>query len=157
MSSEPKLVACEALEVAGIAIRTNNASERDPATARIPGLWKRFFGENIAGQIPNGKPGAAPLGVYTDYESDHTGPYSLIAGLETSAPEPVPHGMRRLTIPAGRYLVFTAAGPMPQALIAGWMHIWSYFSTDTRYRRAYTADFERYAGPERVEIHIAVK
>ena len=65
--------------------------------------------------------------------------------------------MRGITIPSGKYLVFTAMGPMPQALIETWAYIWDYFSKDSGYIRTYSTDFERYESSERVEIYIAIK
>lgn len=85
------------------------------------------------------------------------GPYSLLAGAEVADLQSVPHGMVGLTIPAGRYLVFTAQGPMPHALIETWSVIWRYFSQGSQYARAYSADFELYRAPEQVDIHIAIK
>lgn len=48
-----------------------------PSTAKIPGLWGRFFQERIADKIPNKKPAGHLIGAYTKYESDHTGPFHL--------------------------------------------------------------------------------
>ena len=157
MPSEPKLITRTAITAVGIAVRTNNTLEMDPSQAQIPGLWGRFFGEEISQRIPNKKDHVLPLGIYTDYESDHLGPYSLIAGVETTDLNAIPDGMRGLTIPGSSYLVFTAVGPMPQALIDTWIYIWNYFSKDSRYTRTYTADFEQYESNEKVEIHMAVK
>ena len=157
MQSEPKLTTRTEFKAVGIEVRTNNTLEMDPSKAKIPGLWGRFFQEGIPGKIPNKKPKSVPLGVYTDYEDDHLGPYSLVAGVEAIDLNSTPNGMRGLTIPAGKYLVFTAVGQMPQALIDTWIYIWKYFSGGSGYARAYTTDFERYDGGEKVEIHIAVK
>jgi predicted transcriptional regulator YdeE len=40
-----------------------------------------------------------------------------------------------------------------------WGSVWQYFERETRHKRAYTLDFERYdqREPSRVEIYIAVK
>jgi predicted transcriptional regulator YdeE len=157
MPAEPKVITRTEFNVVGIAIRTDNTSEMDPAKAKIPGLWGRFFQEGIPERIPGKKADGVALGIYTDYESDHRGPYSLIAGVETTDLKSIPNGMRGLTIPRGKYLVFTAAGQMPRALIETWMYIWNYFSKDSGHTRTYTTDFEQYESNEKVEIHIAVK
>lgn len=157
MPSEPKLITRDAFTAAGIEVRTDNAREMNPATARIAGLWQRFFQENIPGSLPDKKPAGVPLGIYTDYESDHSGGYTLIAGMETAQAGMTPAGMRVVTIPAGKYLVFTASGAMPQALIETWGTVWTYFSSNPRYTRAYTTDFEEYLSDDKVAVYIAVK
>lgn len=157
MRPEPKLITRSEFKAVGIEVRTDNSLEMDPQKAKIPGLWGRFFREGIVEKIPNKKLNAVPLGIYTDYESDHSGPYSLITGIETTDLDSTPNGMRGLTIPAGTYLVFTASGRMPQAVIDTWMYVWKYFSQGARYSRTYTTDFELYASNEKVEIHIGVK
>ena len=145
------------LELIGIETRTSNRDEAPPSTAKIPGLWGRFFQEGIAERIPNRKPDGALIGAYTKYESDHTGRYSLVIGSEVSSLESVPDGMVGLTIPAGAFLVFRARGPMPSALIDTWTYIWNYFSGETDHERLYTVDYEAHHGSETVDIHIAVK
>ena len=60
------------------------------------------------------------------------------------------------TSPPGQYLVFNCSGPLPGAVIEGWRAVWAFFERPDALRRAYTADFEVYFEPERVEIWIAV-
>lgn len=157
MQSEPTLITHPAFSAVGMEIRTDNKFEMDPSKAKIPGLWGKFFQEGTPEKIPNKKLHSVPLGIYTDYETDHQGPYSLIAGVETTDLNSVPNGMRGIAIPSGKYLVFTATGQMPKALIETWMHIWNYFSKNSTVKRTYTTDFERYENSEKVEIYIAVK
>ena len=157
MQSEPTVTTQPAINAVGIEVRTNNTFELDPSKARIPSLWGRFFQEGTIEKIPSKKPHGVPLGIYTDYESDHQGPYSLIAGVETTDLKSIPNGMRGLTVPGGKYLVFTASGQMPKALIETWMCIWNYFSKNSTHKRTYTTDFERYESSEKVEIYIAIE
>ncbi len=98
-----------------------------------------------------------PLGVYTGYESDHTGQYELTVGMAVDASTQVPDGLVRVSIPAGRYLLFDAEGDMPGAVINTWQEIWRYFSKPSDHVRAYTTDFELHRGPKAVGIYIAVK
>ena len=154
---KPQLSTRPELRLIGIETRTTNRDEMAPSTARIPGLWGRFFQEGIAERIPNRKPGGPLIGAYTNYESDHTGRYSLVIGSEVSSLESIPEGMVGLTIPAGAFLVFRAQGPMPSALIDTWTYIWDYFSRETRHERLYTVDYEAHLGSERVDIHIAAE
>ena len=152
----PKLITVKQMNVVGLEIRTTNRDEMSPATAKIPGVWGRFHQEGLMERIPGRKSDCAPIGVYSKYETDHTGPYSLLAGVETSSPD-IPTGMAGVTVLEGRYLVFPVHGPMPQALTKTWIAIWDYFSKGLKYRRAYTTDFELYRGQDTVDIHIAVK
>ena len=152
----PRLITVKRMYVAGLEVRTTNPEEMNPATAKIPGIWGRFHQEGLIEKVPGRRSGCAPLGVYSKYETDHTGPYSLLAGVEMSGPN-VPDGMVGVTVLEGPYLVFSAHGPMPQSLIQTWLAIWDYFSKDSKYGRAYTTDFELYRGKDTVDIHIAVK
>ena len=159
---QPNLVTRPATGVIGLEARTANRLEADPSTARIPGLWQRFFSEHVPEQIPNRSGSGAWMAVYTNYEGDVTGEYSLVLGAEVASFDEVPEGLTPVAIPASRYLVFSAQGPMPQAVIETWGSIWSHFSKDSEHQRAYTADFEVYdqrfqsANPE-VDIFIAIK
>ena len=115
-------VPLDGLTVAGVAVRTANRAEADPETASIPALWQRFFKEQK--RIPSRRDQDVIIAVYTAYESDHTGEYSLIVGAEVSAATVVPQGLVSVDVPPGRYLVFTAEGEMPAALINTWIEIW---------------------------------
>lgn len=153
----PELKSLPEFKVVGIEIRTSNAAEMNAASAKIPGLWGRFYQEKIPTTIAQAKTDACVVGVYSKYVSDHNGPYSLLAGVEVLTLDAIPNGMTGITIPAGSYLIFIAQGSMPQTLIQTWGSIWKYFSQEQKYQRAYTYDFELYRSPDRVDIHIAVK
>lgn len=147
------------MKIIGIEVRTSNQMEADPRTAKIPGLWKKFLEERAEEKIPNRKTAHTLLAAYTHYESDYNGPYSLIASSEVSSLDDIPAGMVGITIPAAKYLVFTAKGEMPDALIETWGYIWKYFSKPSNYKRAYTADFELYEKTKNseVDIYIAIR
>jgi predicted transcriptional regulator YdeE len=155
--SNPKPVTIDGKNIVGVEIRTTNRAEAVADTAKIPALWARFF--QVEGAIPNRIDPGVVLGTYTSYESDYQGEYSLIVGAEVGVPGNVPAGMTGLTIPPARYLVFTAKGEMPVALIRTWMQIWQYFSVTSEYQRAYTTDFERHDKNEKasVDVYIAIK
>jgi predicted transcriptional regulator YdeE len=153
----PRLVEYEGGVVLGIDLVTSNADEADPTRGKIPGLWARFRTEDVLGTIPGKRAPVQPVGVYTDYESDHTGPFRLVAGAMVDEQTRAPRGLRRVVLRPGRYLVFGGEGELPGVVIGTWMAIWSYFEKSTEYRRAYTADFEVYPGPTHVDIYIAVK
>ena len=153
----PRLVTHEEATVLGIAVVTSNAAEANPAKGKIAGLWTRFYQEDVLSKIPGKKTPVVPLGVYTNYESDHTGQYQLMAGAAVDAAAPTPEGMLRATIPAGTYLLFEAEGDMPGVVVETWKTVWSYFSGPSDHVRAYATDFEMHSGPRAVEIYVSVK
>ena len=139
------------LRIAGLAARTSNAREMDPGKAAIPGLWQRFMQEQ-----PKAGASAAVYSVYTEYESDVNGAYTVVIGRQADIGA---IAEKTVTIPAGKYLEFTSTGEMPAAVVNGWKQVWEYFARSEAPARAYTADFEVYdpATPETVKIWIAVK
>jgi predicted transcriptional regulator YdeE len=153
----PTLVTHEGMTVLGIDATTLNADEADSARARIPSLWGRFYAEGVLGRVPRKKPPVLPVGVYTDYESDHNGRYRILAGAAVEEGAPLPEGLGRAVVPAGTYLMFRGQGQMPGVVPQTWMSVWRYFAEAGGHARAYTTDFELYRGPEVVEIYIAVK
>lgn len=157
--SEPKLVSLYGKYIAGLEVRTTNQDEMDPRKAKIPGVWERVYKESLTDHIPGKKEPGVKLGAYTRYQSDANGPYSLIVGAEVGDVDNVPEGMAGIVVLAQEYLIFTASGEMPQAVIDGWGAVWKYFAADTTLMRAFTTDFERYddSKPGIVEIYIAVR
>jgi len=150
------------LKLIGIEIRTSNHKESDPSKAKIPGLWGRFMEQEIATKIPNVMRPGTIFAVYRNYESDFRGEYTLTLACQVNALNSIPEGMIGFTIPAARYMVFTAEGQIPESIIKTWGQILKYFSDSSPYQRAYSADFEIYdkrshtENPE-VEIYIAIQ
>ena len=146
----------DAFSVIGIAVQTTN--ENGQAGIDIPLLWSKFMSEGIVEKIPN-KIDTALHCMYTDYEKDHTKPYTTILGCKVAHLETIPEGMTGKTIKAGNYIRFAVKGNLQQgAVFKTWQKIW-----DTPIARTYTADFEVYGekaqNPESAEldIFIAVK
>ncbi|MEO1048988.1 MAG: GyrI-like domain-containing protein [Bacteroidota bacterium] len=128
-------VKIEPFKVIGISIRTTN--ENNQAAEEIAGLWQRFLNENIAANIPN-KKGDTVYSMYTDYEGDHTQPYTVILGCEVDHLDDIPNGMVGKSVAGGDYAKTTAKGDLTKGLIVNeWYKIWN-----TNIDRAYTADFE---------------
>lgn len=137
----------------GLELRTNNAE----CSLAMPSHKDRFFKENIPSKIP-GKINGNILALYTDYEGDHTKPYSWILGCEVSNLDEIPEGLVGKVIPESKYAVYTTQGDFPQGLIAAWQNIWK-----SKLPRAYTSDFEVYRSsfhpqndPE-VKVYIALE
>ncbi len=147
-----KTINVAAKKIKGMSIRTTNAYEMNPDTAKIGNLHQRFD-DVVSVDYKNG---ARVYGVYYDYESDANGEFSVLSGadhIESSSQE-----LEEITLPAGDYLVFEAEGEIPQAVIDCWVQIWKYFSSDNpSHQRAYTTDYEHYKNPNEVDVYIALK
>lgn len=143
------------INVIGIECRTSNAPEAGPQD--IPRLWGQFYSEGSIHKIPN-KASEVIIALYCDYESDHTGPYSLVIGCPVTSLDTIPEGMVAKTIPAGSYALFRAIGEYPASLIATWGTVWQ-----TKLKRTYTGDYEFYGekfssgSPQEVEVYIAIE
>ena len=148
-----KIVELESKQIKGISTRTTNAGEMNPQTAKIGALHQKFD-ETVS---VNYKEGARVYGVYYNYESDHAGAYSVMAGADRLE-QKIAAKLETLTLPAGTYMVFAAEGEVPQVVIETWSKIWGYFSSgDAPYQRNYTTDFEFYKNQNEIEIYIALK
>lgn len=151
---KPLLQTIESFQVSGLRIRTDNATEQTPK-GKIRALWSDFFAQDLF-EIPERIQGSPVYGVYTNYESDHTGEFDVIAEVKVTE-APTTH-LQTVTIEAGDYLVFETKGEMPQRIIDGWMAVWHYFAqADSPYQRRYTTDFEQTVDENDIEIFIAVK
>lgn len=117
-------------KIIGISTVTTNESMVD-----IENLWGKFWGENIADKIPN-KVGDEFYAVYTDYESDYTGKYTLIIGFPVTKLDNIPDGFVGRNISVGSNVKYTSKGKMPEAILKTWTEIWQ----DTELKRAYRAD-----------------
>lgn len=158
MTSEPVVMHSSAMHLIGRSVRTSNALEMDASTAQIGALWQQFNAQELSANTAVTNPGVI-FGVYSDYESDHNGTYTLSVALETEAGAPVPQGFNAIAIPPATFLVFSAEGPIPQATIGLWQEIWQYFERHTDTPRAFDYDFELYSAqqPDKVDIYISIK
>ena len=124
------------MQVMGIEIRTTN--ENWQSGKDIPPFWGQFYREQIQAQIPNQKTGEV-LGLYCEYEKDHTKPYTIVAGCEVTLVGEIPEGLVVKQIPAAKYAVFEISGKFPDQMMEVWQWIW-----EDHLRRTYTGDFELY-------------
>lgn len=139
--------------VIGISVRTTN--ENGQSMQDIPALWGRFMAEQITTQIP-GKINNDLYCIYTDYEKDHTRPYTTLLGCRVYHLDSIPDGMTGKTFTEGNYTRFTAKGNLAQGIVYNeWINIWN-----TPLNRGFTADFEVYGEkathPENAEVDIFV-
>ncbi|MGX5685386.1 GyrI-like domain-containing protein [Chryseobacterium cucumeris] len=143
-------------KVIGIAVRTTN--ENGQAGKDIPVLWEKMISKNIVNSIPN-KIDNTIYSIYTDYEKDHTKPYTTVLGCKVENLDNIPEGMVGYTFDGGEYLKFTTKGDLSKGLVINeWLKIW-----EMDLNRTFTADFEVYGekaqnpSDAEVDIFIAVK
>ena len=141
-----ELVKLEKMTIAGPSIRTENKK----ASRDIPIFWKKVFQDDILTKIPDVVSGYV-YGVYSNYDSDQKGAYSLTGGVSVENTDQLPEGMAVREIPAGTYAVFTAYSP--EELVNTWKAIW-----ESGLKRSYQFDFEEYgAEDESVKIYVGVE
>ena len=160
MTMKQQIFEMEGFQISGIKTRTNNQSEMEPDTARIPVLWHRLEEELITQKIESQNNSGILFGVYSDFSDEDRGDYSLLIGKETDAKiknDPSSQ-ISSVDIRPGKYLLFSGEGKMPEIVMKTWTDIWAYFNSSSEYRRAFKTDFEKYdPGQEsKVEIYISV-
>lgn len=148
-------VKIEAFHIIGIAVRTTN--ENNQAAEDIAALWGRFLNDGVLEAIPN-KVNNHVYSMYTDYEGDHTQPYTAILGCSVKNLDDIPEGMTGKSVSGGNYVKISAQGDLTQGLIVNeWTKIWA-MGLD----RAFTADYEFFDESEqnpkdaRVDFLVAV-
>ncbi|WP_213279902.1 GyrI-like domain-containing protein [Chryseobacterium indologenes] len=146
----------EPFKVIGISVRTTN--ENGQAAKDIPVLWEKLINEDILNAIPN-KIDNTIYSIYTDYEKDHTKPYTTVLGCKVESLDNIPEGMVSYSFDGGDYLKFTTKGDLSKGLVINeWLKIW-----EMDLGRIFTADFEIYGekaqnpSDAEVDILIAVK
>ncbi|GAA0879996.1 GyrI-like domain-containing protein [Algoriphagus jejuensis] len=128
-------VKIEPFKVIGISVRTTN--ENGKAAKEIADLWGKFMSEKVLDTIPN-KTDNTVYSLYTDYESDHTKPYTAILGCRVENLNDIPNGMIGKSFDGGNYVQLSAKGNLMKSLIVNkWTEIWG-MDLD----RAFTVDFE---------------
>ena len=149
-------VKIEPFMIIGISVRTTN--ENNQAARDIANLWGKFINDKILEAIPN-KIDNTIYSIYTDYESDHTKPYTTILGCRVDNLNDIPNEMIGKAFDGGNYVKLSAKGDLIKGLIINkWIEIWK-----MNINRAFTADFEVFGekaqNPSDAEIDflIAVK
>ncbi|MCA1918578.1 MAG: GyrI-like domain-containing protein [Flavobacterium piscis] len=139
--------------VIGISVRTTN--ENGQSGRDIPALWSQFMSEEIQSKIPN-KVSEDLFCIYTDYEKDHTKPYTTILGCKVESLDVVPENMIGKTIESANYKELIAKGNLSEGIVFNkWLEIWN-----SDLDRSFTADFEVYGektqNPEKAEVAIYI-
>lgn len=136
-------VKIEPFNIIGISIRTTN--ENGQASKEIAELWGKFMSESILEKIPN-KVDNEIYSLYTDYESDHTKPYTAILGCKVENLDNIPSGMIGKSFSGGTYTKTTAKGDLMQGLVVNqWSKIF-----EMELDRTYDADFETFGKKHKI-------
>lgn len=152
-----------AMSIQGVGVRTTNEAEAGPQ-GKIPQLWDRYFQSGLQARLSDKD--QAIYALYTDYESDASGEYTLIIGNrieEDVAAAASSEELQQASVPAAKYMVFrTRRGPLMEIVPEVWYAIWSYFQQSAE-KRTYTGDYERYDMQEfdpahtMVDVYIAIE
>lgn len=118
-----------------IGISTVTTNENGKSIKDIEEIWGKFWNENITDQIPDKKNNDI-YAVYTDYETDYTGKYTLIIGYSVTTFENIPDGFVGREISVGKNTKYVSKGKMHEAVLKTWTEIWE----NTDLKRAYRAD-----------------
>ncbi len=143
----------EKFSLIGISVRTTN--ENGQSSQDIPALWGKFMGEGLAEKIPH-KIDHALYCLYTEYEKDHTKPYTTILGCRVANLDTIPDGMLGKTFDGGNYTKIVAKGSILEGMVfKEWLKIW-----ESDLDRSFTTDFEMYGekaqNPENAEVEIFI-
>lgn len=134
---EPRIAHRPAFDVIGMAERFTPAT-----SSRIPELWSRFVAR--IDEIPH-RGGTETYGVCVDAgpaTGDEPG-FTYVAGVEVEHIDAIPDGMMALTVPAGRYAVFTHDGHISR-LEDTVKQIWGRWLPASPHRHEPRPDFEQY-------------
>lgn len=140
-----ELVDMEPVTIAGITRRVDNTAE---GFEKIQQHWGEFFKQGVLAQI-DAKRDQAIHEVYFDYESDASGPYTVLLGSRVDPGVTLAPGLVSTTLPASRYARFQVANP--QLIFSAWQDIWARGDL----ARTYRGDFE-VIREDGVDIYVAV-
>ena len=111
----------DCFKVIGVSMVTTN--QNGQSLQDIEKLWGRFWGEDIQSQIPN-KLNDDIYAVYTDYENQDLGKYTVIIGLPVKSLDNIPNSFTGRELCIGTNQKFVSKGKMPEAIVKTWTEIW---------------------------------
>lgn len=130
-----EVVTMEKKIIVGKSVRTTN--ENSKAMSDIGGIWEEFINKRLYEMIKN-RINERAIGLYTDYESDATKPYTFMCGCEVSESTNDTKLESRI-INSGKYAKFLVKGDIREEVGKAWYEIWS-MDLD----RKYDSDYEVY-------------
>lgn len=136
--------------VAGICVNTNN----EKASNLIPKLWDEFYKNNIIDKITHKKDSNLIYGVYSDYDLDNTGTYTITTGVEINRKDIKKYNP--VIIKKGKYLLFQN-NEKDSTIVDFWDKIYKYFQDNNDIKRRYLSDFEVYENGNNLKIYVGIK
>lgn len=137
----------EALICKGISTRTTNIAEISHDTAKLGRLWQKFYQNHMDNLAED----QDIYGIYQNYETDdEIGAFDVVASWKVDEEQAklasdIPGTLVTVTIPAGKYLLFTEQGYMPNTVMNAWERVSEYFTNAScEHTRTFDVDFEQY-------------
>lgn len=159
MTSQVKELS-DAIVCKGISARTTNNAEISHDTAKLGRLWQKFY-QNHMKSLSEGED---IYGVFHNYESDDlVGAFDVAASWKADIDDTTnASDVVTVSIPAGKYLVFSEKGNMPNTVMNAWEKAWEYFNNPScEHTRTYKVDFEHYIGGNleygQVDLYIGIE
>ncbi|WP_440465324.1 GyrI-like domain-containing protein [Psychrobacter sp. ASPA161_6] len=151
----------EAIVCKGLSARTTNNAEISHDTAKLGRLWQKFY-QNHVKSLPEGED---IYGVFHNYESDDlVGAFDVVASwkVDSEQDQQSAGNLVTVSIPAGKYLVFSEQGRMPNTVMNAWENAWTYFNDPScEHTRTYQVDFEQYIGGNlefgQIDLYIGIE
>lgn len=159
----------------GISVRTTNTDEISHETAKLGKLWQSFY-KNHVSKLEKGED---IYGIYHNYESDDVGAFDVVASWKVNSQQEQSENddtantvkatknknasnLTTVSIPAGKYMVFSEYGNMPNTVMNAWEKAWTYFNDPScEHTRLYDVDFERYVDGNlefgQVDLYIGIE
>jgi predicted transcriptional regulator YdeE len=153
---KPVVVSAGDFLAAGIKVRTTHRIEAVAQTAKIPALWRKYSADQVGDQIPDPVGDSDVLVVYSDFDHDDSGPYSVLIGRRVTTLEHTPTGMAGVWRLPGRYLRFETAGRPFEYPAEAWQEIRRFFALSHDYERVFEADYEIH-NSDGVAIYVSIK
>ena len=140
------------MNIVGLQVRTSNEDGR--GAKDLGQLWEDFLQRTDILGLPE-RVDSLIYCIYTDYESNYTGEYTAVIGVEVKGEVQVPTQAVSRVFEGGKYEIFVAKGAMPQAVVETWQHIWA---NEAQLHRTYLYDYEVYGLKENeVSIFIGIR
>lgn len=117
--------------------RLNNFTDAQ-VKEKISALWQKALK-----QVEN-QDESVMYGIYSDYESDYRGDYTLSIASE------VPIGNDTITLPHGMYTTFITDS---EHVASTWQQVWD-MEQKGKLKRSYNIDYERYLAEDTVVIAV---
>lgn len=162
----------EAVACRGISVRTTNIAETSHETAKLGRLWQKFY----QGHVSHLEEGEDIYGIYHNYESDDVGAFDVVASWKTGGEQDQSgngdtlnagntgnaNNLVTVTIPTGKYMVFSEQGNMPNTVMNAWEKVFAYFNDPScEHTRVYDVDFEQYVDGNlvygQVDLYIGIE